>query len=55
MIQDEGVIGALRFAFNLICNREARRRVLAMRRVFSKHRGHLAAIMLVGQKTEVSH
>src|SRR6476469_2857307 len=30
MIQDEGVIGALRFAFSLICNREARRRVLAM-------------------------
>jgi SAM-dependent methyltransferase len=55
MIQDEGVFGALRFAFNLLCNREARRRVLAMRRVFSKHRGHLAAIMLVGQKTEVSH
>jgi len=55
MIQDEGVIGALRFAFNLLCNREARRRVLAMRRVFSKHRGHLAAITLVGQKTEVSH
>jgi hypothetical protein len=52
MIQDEGVIGALRFAFNLLCNREALRRVLAMRRVFSKHRDHLAAVMLVGQKTE---
>ena len=53
IIQDEGVCGALRFAFNLLCNREARRRVLAMRRVFSKHRDHLAAVMLVGQKTEV--
>ena len=53
IIQDEGLFGALRFAFNLLCNREARRRVLAMRRVFSKHRDHLAAVMLVGQKMEV--
>ena len=52
IIQDEGMFGALRFAFNLLCNREARRRVLAMRRVFSKYRDHLAAVMLVGQKKE---
>lgn len=53
IIQDERISGALHFAFNLFCNREARRRVLAMRRVFSKYRDHLAADMLVGQKTEV--
>src|ERR1700674_5711993 len=52
IIQDEGMLGALRFAFNLLCNREARRRVLAMRRVFSKYRDHLAAVMIVGQKKE---
>jgi hypothetical protein len=52
LIQDEGVFGALRFAFNVLCNREARRRVLGMRRVFSKHRDHLAAVMIVGQKKE---
>ena len=52
IMQDEGVFGALRFAFNLLCNREARRRVLAMRRVFSKHRNHLAAIMLIAHKKE---
>ena len=52
LIQDEGMLGALRFAFNLLCNREARRRVLAMRRVFSKYRDHLAAVMFVGQKKE---
>ena len=52
IIQDEGVFGAVRFAFNLLCNREARRRVLAMRRVFSKYRDHLAAVMFVGQKKE---
>lgn len=52
IMQDEGVFGALRFAFNLLCNRAARRRVLAMRRVFSKYRNHLAAIMLIGHKKE---
>ena len=52
MIQDEGLLGTLRFGFNLLCDREARRRVLAMRRVFSKYRDHLAAIMLIGQKKE---
>ena len=52
IIQDEGVCGALHFAFNLLCNREARRRVLAMRRIFSKHRDHLAAVILIGQKTK---
>ena len=52
IIQDEGMLGAVRFAFNLLCNREARHRVLAMRHVFSKYRDHLAAIMIVGQKKE---
>lgn len=52
IIQDEGMFGALRFAFNLLCNGDARRRVLAMRRVFSKYRDYLAAVVLVGQKKE---
>ena len=52
LIQDEGMLGALRIAFNLLCNGEARRRVLAMRQVFSKYRDHLAAVMMVAQKKE---
>jgi ubiquinone/menaquinone biosynthesis C-methylase UbiE len=52
IIQDEGMFGALRFAINLLCNREARRRVLAMRRVFSTYRDNLAAVMLIGRKKE---
>jgi SAM-dependent methyltransferase len=52
LIQDEGMLGALRFAFNLLCNREGRRRVPAMRRVFSRYRDHLAAVMIVGHKKE---
>jgi SAM-dependent methyltransferase len=54
LIQDEGMLGALRFAFNLLCHRQARRRVLAMRRVFAKFRDRLAAVMIVGQKKEAA-
>jgi cyclopropane fatty-acyl-phospholipid synthase-like methyltransferase len=50
IIQDEGMFGALRFAFNLLCNRDARLRVLAMRRVFSRYRDNLTAVVFVGQK-----
>jgi hypothetical protein len=50
LLQDEGVSGALCFAWNLWHNAEARGRVLAMRRVFEKHSSHLAAIALVGIK-----
>jgi SAM-dependent methyltransferase len=50
LIQDEGFRGALHFGWNLLRDGDARRRVLEMRRVFTKHRTHLAAIMLVGIK-----
>jgi Methyltransferase domain len=56
IIQDEGVFGALRFAFNVLCHGDARRRILAMRRIFSRLRDHLAAVVLIAQKgTEVPH
>jgi ubiquinone/menaquinone biosynthesis C-methylase UbiE len=50
LIQDEGLWGALRFAWNLCRDQEARQRVLAMRRVFMKYHSRLAAVMLVGVK-----
>jgi hypothetical protein len=50
LIQDEGFWGTLRFAWNLLRDVEARRCVIAMRRVFAKNRRHLSAIMLVGIK-----
>ena len=50
IVQDEGILGALRFACNLLCNREARRRVLGMRRVFRRNRDNLAAVVFVAQK-----
>lgn len=52
LIQDEGIIGALRFVGNVIRNRDARHRVLAMHHVFHKYRDHLAAIMMIGHKPE---
>lgn len=52
IIQDEGMFGALRFAFNLLCNREARRRVLGMHRVFRRNRENLAAVVFVALKKE---
>ena len=50
LIQDEGVWGALRFAWNVLRNREARHRVKTMRKVFRKYEENLAAVMLVGIK-----
>jgi SAM-dependent methyltransferase len=50
LIQDEGWWGALRFAWNLCRDQEARQRVFAMRRVFMKYHWHLAAIVFVGVK-----
>jgi hypothetical protein len=52
IIQDEGMFGAMRFAFNLLYNREARHRVLGMRRVFRRNRDNLAAVVFVAQKKE---
>ncbi|HEY2799714.1 MAG TPA: methyltransferase domain-containing protein [Chthoniobacterales bacterium] len=52
LIRDEGWSGALRFAWNLCRDADARERVLAMRRVFTKYRSHLAAIMLTGIKRQ---
>ena len=52
VVSDEGLGGALRFAFNVLTHREARQRVLAMRHVFRKFKHYLAAIALVGRKPE---
>ncbi len=50
MIQDEGILGAMRIAFNVLRYRQARRRLFTMRSVIRKHARHLAAIMLMGVK-----
>jgi len=50
MIDDEGFFGFLSIVKNIILKPEAKKRVLDMRRVFRKHRHHLAAITLVAIK-----
>jgi SAM-dependent methyltransferase len=50
VIADEGILGALRFAKNLFVQRDARRRVLAMRATFHKHREQLTAVAIVATK-----
>jgi SAM-dependent methyltransferase len=50
LLADEGFFGALRFAKNLVLHRDARRRVLAMRRTFRAHREQLAGVAIVSHK-----
>lgn len=49
LIADEGVLGAARFARNLLRDADARQRVLGMRRVFREHRDHLGAVAIVAR------
>ena len=50
VLADEGLVGALRFASNLLVHRDARKRVLGMRRTFRRHRDRLAAVAIVAHK-----
>jgi len=50
LVRDEGLWRAIRFVWNVAWHAPARRRVLAMRRVFRKYHRNLAAIALVAAK-----
>jgi SAM-dependent methyltransferase len=50
LISDEGLLGALRFAKNLLIHHDARRRVAQMRHTFRKHRERLIAVAIVAHK-----
>ncbi len=55
MLQDEGLVGCLKIAFNVARDRRLRQRILAMRKVFRRYREYLGAISIVGvRKAEVS-
>lgn len=49
-LADEGVRGVLRIAWNLVRNPGARRRVLSMRRTFTRYADQLTGIALVARK-----
>ncbi|MEB3983146.1 methyltransferase domain-containing protein [Mycobacterium sp. 663a-19] len=52
VIADEGLLGALRFAKNVLTHRDARKRVLTMRRTFRKHSERLTAVAIVARKPD---
>lgn len=52
IVADEGLLGALRFASNLLTQPDARHRVLAMRRTFRTHRAHVTAVAITAHRPE---
>lgn len=50
IVKDEGVMGALRFAFNVLKDGEGRRRVFEMRKTFRRNRKHIGAVALLAVK-----
>lgn len=50
LIQDEGILGTLRFIFNMLRTPGATERLLSVRRSFKKHNKHLIAIAMVAKK-----
>lgn len=52
LIEDEGLMGFLRFVFNVIRNPEGRKRILAMRSVFRENQDHINAVAFVAKKPD---
>ncbi len=52
ILQDEGIVGCLRIAFNVARDPLLRQRILAIRKIFRKYREHLGAISIVGIQSE---
>lgn len=50
LLADEGIVGSLRIAANVLRTAAARRRVLAMRTVFRRYESQLCAVALVARK-----
>jgi SAM-dependent methyltransferase len=50
VIDDEGLVGALRFGVNLVTDPDTRRRVRRLRRTFERHAEHTNAVALVTEK-----
>jgi len=50
LVADEGILGAARFAFNMLRMPDARRRALEMRRTFRAHARHLTAVAITAEK-----
>ncbi|MNP58032.1 hypothetical protein D3C76_1529090 [compost metagenome] len=49
LIQDEGWKGVLTITGNIIMNKQARQRVLTMRKQFVKHAAHIQGISIIAE------
>ena len=50
LVQDEGPLRAAKVVCNVLRSRQARKRIITMRRTFRRHADHLAAIGIVARK-----
>lgn len=50
VIADEGFFRTLKIAFNILTHPKERKRILAMRRTFTKYQNHLGAVAIVAEK-----
>ena len=50
MIDDEGFFRTLKIVFNILTNPSARKRILAMRKVFRTYQNHLNAVAIIAEK-----
>lgn len=50
LLADEGVLGAARFVFNVLRDRDARARVVSMRRSMRDHADHLQAVAMTATR-----
>ena len=51
-LSDEGIVAVLRIVKNLVKDRQARERVMAMKRTFTKYRKHMNGIAIVAHKLD---
>ena len=50
IVDDEGFFRTLKIAFNILTNKSARERILAMRSVFRRNQKHLNAVAILAEK-----
>ncbi len=50
IIADEGFFRTLKIGFNILKNKQAKKRVFEMRKTFNKHKNHMNALVIVAEK-----
>jgi ubiquinone/menaquinone biosynthesis C-methylase UbiE len=55
LLRDEGLKGTVRFIWNIVRDRESRKRVLMMRKVFRRYQSNLAGVMMICVKSQATN